>query len=89
MIEAKIDRGRVKVVADGSVVQLTAELCMLISGLYGNYLSAGRTGAAETFRTLMAVSVASPESSVWTASGGEGVMVCIPKVEEADDGESV
>lgn len=88
MIEAKSDGVRMKIVANGSVVQLTAELCAMISSLYGNFLSAGRTGEAKKFRALMAVSVTSPESPVWTASGGEGVMMCIPKVKEADDAES-
>lgn len=92
MIKAMVDGGRVEASAEGTVVQIAADVGKLISALLVNYRRAGRDAEAELFWALMTAAVAHPESPVWEMYDAEGVSACIPRGavrgKEADDAES-
>lgn len=78
MIKAKVDGSTVELSAQGSVVDLAAEVAYLMKGIYDNYSRNGQRSICEMFRLLMGFA-ASPGSPVWRGdTRGEGVMMCVP-----------
>lgn len=88
MIKAKIENGTVSCSACGSVVEISADISVLIGSIHANYIKAGETEVAELFMRMVGLALTRPDSPVWGClDGAEGVTMCIPLDAAARQGD--
>lgn len=77
MIECKANKREAAVMARGSTVELAAELCLLIGGIY-NALKDNDPGNAELFRIMMNFSL-DDAAPVWNCSKKPDVAIVMSR----------
>lgn len=73
MIECKVNKGESTVMANGTTVELAAELALLIGRIY-DALKADNPGNADYFRTMLQVALFD-DSPTWNVSHASGVTI--------------
>ena len=82
-IEISTVKGKAKIEAEGSCLDMGSEILFVIADLYRT-LSRQNKGPAEAFKTLIQAAVEDEDGPVWNKkASGEGVEICfeVPRKE--------